>query len=119
MYNHMVVDSPTEAEADRIFHALADTTRRDILTRVIRQEQSVSTLARHYPMSFAAVQKHVAVLQHAALVIKVKRGREQVVHGDPTALRCAARLLEAYEQLWRHRAAAIEQILHEDREERS
>ncbi|MEV0730935.1 MULTISPECIES: helix-turn-helix domain-containing protein [Polymorphospora] len=112
----MVVGELDEAEVDRIFHALADATRRDILTRVIREEQSVSALARNYPMSFAAVQKHVAVLERAALVVKQRRGREQVVHIDVTALRRAAELLDAYERLWRHRARAMEQILAEDRE---
>ncbi len=112
----MVVRELDEAEVDRIFQALADATRRDILTRVIREEQSVTGLARHYPMSFAAVQKHVAVLERAALVTKERRGREQVVRVGVTALRRAARLLDGYEQLWRHRARSIEQILSEDRE---
>ena len=110
----MVVGELSEADADRVFHALADATRRDIMTRVIRHAQSVSALARHYPTSFAAVQKHVAVLERASLVTKERRGREQVVHGDLTALRRAARLLDAYEELWRHRAGAIEDILNED-----
>jgi DNA-binding transcriptional ArsR family regulator len=110
----MVVRAAGEAEADRIFHALADATRRDIVARVIRDEQSVSALAQHYPMSFAAVQKHVAALERAALVTKHRRGREQVVRGDLTALRKAARLLEAYEEIWRHRVAGIEQLLTED-----
>jgi DNA-binding transcriptional ArsR family regulator len=112
----MVVGELGEAEVDRIFHALADATRRDILVRVIDAEQSVSTLARCYPMSFAAVQKHVAVLERAALVTKERRGREQVVHIDVTALRRAARLLDEYERLWRHRVRGIEQILAEEPE---
>ncbi|MEH1017652.1 metalloregulator ArsR/SmtB family transcription factor [Micromonospora sp. CPCC 206060] len=112
----MVVGELSEADADRIFHALADATRRDIIARVIRQEQSVSALARHYPMSLAAVQKHVAVLERAALVTKERHGREQLVAADVTALRRATRLLDAYEQLWRHRARGIEQILAEDQE---
>lgn len=112
----MVVGELGEAEADRIFHALADATRRDIMARVIHHEQSVSALARQFPMSFAAVQKHVAVLERAALITKQRRGREQVVHGNVAALRKAARLLEAYEQIWRDRARGIEQILNEDRE---
>ena len=119
MYNHMVVGELSGADADRVFHALADATRRDILTRVISTEQSVSALARHYPMSFAAVQKHVAVLERAALVRKERRGREQLVHAEPGALHRVARLLDAYEQLWRHRARSIDAILaegHEDRE---
>ncbi|MDI6101016.1 helix-turn-helix domain-containing protein [Actinoplanes sp. NEAU-A12] len=100
--------------ADDVFHALADATRRDILTRVIRSGQSVSELARAYPMSFAAVQKHVAVLERAALVSKTRRGREQIVHGEVEPLRRMTRLLDGYEALWRQRAAGIEQILEED-----
>ena len=97
-----------------MFHALADSTRRDIIGRVLREEQSVSELARRYEMSFAAVQKHVAVLERAALVHKQRRGREQIVHGNADTLRKAARLLDRYEQLWRHRAQAISDILSED-----
>ena len=114
MCNHMVVSELAGAEVDRIFHALADATRRDILARVIRDGQSVSTLAQRYPMSFAAVQKHVAVLERASLVTKQRRGREQIVSGDVTALRRATRLLDAYEEIWRHRAGRIGQILAED-----
>jgi DNA-binding transcriptional ArsR family regulator len=112
----MVVGELSETDADRVFHALADATRRDILARATHSGQSVSALAQHYPMSFAAVQKHVAVLERAALVTKQRRGREQVVHGDPAALRRATRLLEAYEQIWRHRVEGIEQILADEPE---
>ncbi|MEV0895506.1 metalloregulator ArsR/SmtB family transcription factor [Actinoplanes sp. NPDC049802] len=109
----MVVDSGV-ADADRVFHALADATRRDILHRVIGGGMSVSELARLYPMSFAAVQKHVVVLERAALVSKTRRGREQIVRGEVEALRRVALLLDAYERLWRQRAAAIAQILEEE-----
>ena len=104
----------TDDDVDRIFQALADATRRDIVVRVLREEQSVSALAGHYRMSFAAVQKHVAVLERAALVTKRRRGREQVVHGNAATLRRAAGLLEDYEQIWRGRARAIEDLLAEE-----
>ena len=110
----MVVSEVPDGDVDRIFHALADATRRDILAQVIRHERSVSTLAQLYPMSFAAVQKHVAVLERAALVTKRRRGREQIVHGNPAELAKATRLLDSYERLWRHRAERIDQILAED-----
>jgi DNA-binding transcriptional ArsR family regulator len=110
----MVVLEVVGDDVDRIFHALADGTRRDILAQVIRAEQSVSALARQYPMSFAAVQKHVAVLERAALVVKRRRGREQVVGAGMNALARAARLLDGYEQLWQHRTRGIEEILSED-----
>jgi DNA-binding transcriptional ArsR family regulator len=110
----VVVRELSPDEVDRIFHGLADATRRDIVEQVLREAQSISTLARRYDMSFAAVQKHVAVLERAALVTKQRRGREQLVHGNPEALHRAARLLEDYERIWRHRARAIEDILAED-----
>ncbi|MBK4347211.1 ArsR/SmtB family transcription factor [Lacisediminihabitans changchengi] len=109
----MVVDRLDEAQIDRIFQALADATRRDIVARVIEREQSVSALAVGYAMSFAAVQKHVAVLELAMLVRKEKRGREQIVHGNREALRRAARLLDAYEDLWKQRISSIDALLKE------
>ncbi len=107
----MVVYPVSEAAVDRLFGALADPTRRDILVRAIEDEQSVSVLARRYEMSFAAVQKHVAVLERAELVSKERRGREQIVHTRPATLRKAAALLDAYEQLWMTRVAQITGVL--------
>ena len=110
----MVVEQLSDSEVDRIFQALADATRRDIVTRVMTREQSVSDLARSYAMSFAAVQKHVAVLERAMLITKERRGREQIVHADPAMLLRARQLLDAYEEIWRVRAERIDQILAED-----
>jgi DNA-binding transcriptional ArsR family regulator len=107
----MVSHSVSGDETDRIFQALADPTRRDILARAIQQEQSVSALAGHYAMSFAAVQKHVAVLERAALISKRRHGREQIVQGNAPTLRVAAALLEAYERLWIERAHQIADVL--------
>ena len=100
-----------------MFHALADSTRRDILARAIEREQSVSALARHYAISLTAVQKHVAVLERAALVSKQRSGREQIVAADRNTLRRASTLLEAFEQLWIQRATKIAEILAEADEE--
>lgn len=111
----MVVHNELNDETDRIFHALADATRRDIVVRVVQREQSVSTLAESYAMSFAAVQKHVAVLERASLVVKERRGREQIVHGNLETVRKASRLLQHYEELWRYRAQSISDILSEER----
>lgn len=113
----MVVDQLEELDesaVDQIFRALADSTRRDILTRAIERGQSVSALAEHYTMSFAAVQKHVAVLERAALVSKQRRGREQIVHSNMDTLRRASRLLDEFEEIWRHRARQMAEILAED-----
>lgn len=109
----MVVDELSEAEVDRLFQALADATRRDIVARVITGEHSVSGLAKHYEMSFAAVQKHVAVLERASLVTKERRGREQIVHIHLEAVRRARQLLDEYEFIWRQRVDQISNILNE------
>ena len=107
----MVARQVEREAADQIFAALADATRRDILRRVLRDEASVSTLARHYDMSFAAVQKHIAVLERAHVVTKRRSGREQLVSGDVATIRAAARLLGQYEEIWRGRIDRIEEIL--------
>jgi DNA-binding transcriptional ArsR family regulator len=100
-----------EDRADALFHALADRTRRDILRRVLAGEHSVSALAASYPMSFAAVQKHVAVLERAGLLSKRRQGREQLASGEVEALRSAAHLLGELEQMWRGRIERIDQLL--------
>ena len=96
-----------------MFNALADPTRRDIVRRALVGEHSVSALARGYPMSVAAVQKHVAVLERAGLVHKERRGREQIVHTDIEAVRAAARLLDRIEELWRDRLDRFGALLDE------
>ena len=94
-----------------MFHALADATRRDIVVRTLEAEHSVSALARRYPMSFAAVQKHVGVLEGAGLVTKKRKGREQLVRGNIDTVRRAYRLLEQLEDVWRARIDRIGEIL--------
>jgi DNA-binding transcriptional ArsR family regulator len=101
----------SDADVDRIFQALSDRTRRDILERAIEREQSVSAMARQYDMSFAAVQKHVAVLERAALVTKERRGREQILHANGPTIAKAIALLDQYEQLWIDRANQIATVL--------
>ena len=117
IYNHMVVDLVEQEQADRVFHALADGTRRDIVRRTMQAEYSVSALARLYPMSFAAVQKHVAVLEGALLVTKRRQGREQLVTGNVDAVRAATRLLDQFEALWRERLDRFGEVLAEHRNE--
>jgi DNA-binding transcriptional ArsR family regulator len=112
----MVVELLDPGVADDRFHALADPTRRDIVARVLVDEHSVSALARSYPMSFAAVQKHVAVLERAGLVSKRRHGREQLVRGDVDALRDTARLLDELASVWRDRVDRMGEILTETRQ---
>jgi DNA-binding transcriptional ArsR family regulator len=107
----MVVDELTDEAVDHLFHALADATRRDILRRSIQGELSVSRLAAAYPMSFAAVQKHVAVLERAGLVTKERHGREQLVRTDPDAVGGARQALDRLEAAWRGRVDRMGHLL--------
>lgn len=99
------------AEVDRLFRALADATRRDIVRRTLAREATVSELAASYDMSFAAVQKHVAVLERAGLVTKQPQGRERLVGGNLAAIRKAQALLDRYEDIWRGRVERLDALL--------
>ncbi|MGB3954184.1 MAG: metalloregulator ArsR/SmtB family transcription factor [Brooklawnia sp.] len=107
-----MIDSPDpEERADALFGALADSTRRDILRRVLAGEHSISQLAEKYEMSFAAVQKHVAILERAGLLRKRRAGREQLASGDVDAVRSVASMLDELEDIWRGRVARIDELL--------
>ncbi|WGW12476.1 metalloregulator ArsR/SmtB family transcription factor [Saxibacter everestensis] len=101
-----------EDKADALFHALADRTRRDIMRRVLTGEQSVSALAAKYDMSFAAVQKHVAVLERAGLITKRRIGREALASGDVEAVRSVGAMLTEIEEVWRGRIARMDELFH-------
>lgn len=103
---------------DHMFGALADATRRDIVRRAIAGEEGVGELAQHYPMSFAAVQKHVAILERAGLVRKQRIGRRKVVGTNLEGLRVARRLLDRYEELWRDRIARMTELISDKKEAR-
>ena len=107
----MVVREGSERELDELFRAMADSTRRDILRRSAHGELSVSQLASAYPMSFAAVQKHVGVMERAGLVMKERRGREQLVRPDAGAVRRARQALEELEATWRGRVERMSDLL--------
>jgi DNA-binding transcriptional ArsR family regulator len=113
IYNYMVVDT-AERDIDQVLRALADGTRRDIVRRSLQAEHSVTTLAQRYPMSFAAVQKHVSILEQADLVTKRRRGREQLVRGNVATIRGAYEQLEQLEQVWRRRIGLMDEILTDD-----
>lgn len=111
MYNHMVV-AHAHAELDRLFRALADRTRRDIVARTLAgEEASVSSLAARYRMSFAAVQKHIATLERAKLVSKRAAGRERIVRGNPQPLARARAALTELESLWLERFGQLDAVL--------
>src|SRR5713226_1785489 len=111
-YNRMVVSVQIALpDFDRVFPALGDRTRRDIVRRAISAEEGVLELASHYPMSFAAVQKHVAVLERAGLITKHRIGRRKVVRTNLDALLVARRLLDQYEELWRARIDRMNDLI--------
>jgi len=101
---------------DRMFGALADKTRRDIVRRAITAEEGIVELANHYSMSFAAVQKHIAILEGAGLVAKERGGRRKVVRTNLERLRVVRRLLDQYEELWRGRIDRMAELISETRE---
>jgi DNA-binding transcriptional ArsR family regulator len=101
---------------DLMFGALADATRRDIVRRAIDGEEGVAELASHYPMSFAAVQKHIAVLERAGLVTKERIGRRKVVRTNLESLRVARRLLDQYEEQWRGRVDRMTDLITDNKE---
>jgi DNA-binding transcriptional ArsR family regulator len=110
----MVVDELAAEAVDELFHALADPTRRDILRRCATDEPSVSRLAHAYPMSFAAVQKHVAVMERAGLITKQRRGREQLVRTDAEAIGRVRQVLDELETTWRGRVDRMSDLLAQD-----
>jgi DNA-binding transcriptional ArsR family regulator len=113
-YNQMVVEMlEPEKQTDRLFFALSDPTRRDIVAQTLDRERSVSELGRLYPISLTAVQKHVEVLVDAGLVSKHRSGREQLVRGEANQLRRAHELLDQLETLWRARLERFEDVLNE------
>jgi DNA-binding transcriptional ArsR family regulator len=106
----------TSFNADHVFAALADATRRDIVLRALSGHEGVAEIAGHYPMSFAAVQKHVAVLERAGLVTKERTGRRKVVRTNMESLRLAQDLLEQYEVLWRGRIDRMTDLIMSSKE---
>ena len=99
------------ATTDQVFAALADATRRDIVLRALTGREGVAELATHYPMSFAAVQKHIAVLERAGLVTKERTGRRKVVLTNIEGLSLARNLLDQYETLWRGRVERMANLI--------
>ena len=111
-YNQMVVRRKESDEVlNQLFRALADGTRRDILARSLTETPSVSDLAARYEMSFAAVQKHVAVLERAGLIQKRPNGREQLVSTNRARLQRAGELLDHFEAIWRQRMSQLDEVL--------
>lgn len=107
-FNHMVEHT---IDLDLVFHSLADPTRRDILDRVSRQALSVGQIARDYNLTFAAVSKHLKVMEKARLIIKQRRGKEQIVAAAPNTVKDASEYLRRYQAMWNERFDALDEYL--------
>ncbi len=100
---------------DSVFGSLADPTRRDILQRLTRSELSVNEIANPYDMSLAAVSKHLKILEKARLVIKRRKGKQQIVELAPKTLNEANDYLERYRQMWEERYDALEILISKEK----
>lgn len=96
---------------DLVFHSLADPTRRDILERLSKASMSVGQIARDYDLTFAAVSKHLKVMEKAKLVIKQRKGKEQIVSAAPSTVKNASQYLRRYEAMWNDRFDALDEYL--------
>jgi len=95
-------------QLDRVFHALADATRRSILRGIAENEKTVSEIAQPYEMSLAAVSKHLKVLERANLIVRDKRGSFQFMRTNPEPMKQAQEWLSYYEQFWNERLDRLE-----------
>ncbi len=100
-----------ENRLNSVFGSLSDPIRRDILKKVSKKSMSVGQIAAHYQLTFAGVAKHVDVLNHAGLITKARRGKEQIVSISPHALAAASNYLENYKQLWENRLDSLDEYL--------
>lgn len=103
-------------DLDSVFGSLADPTRRDILQRLTSTELTIGEIARHYDLTFAAISKHLKVLERAKLIIKHRRGKEQVVRISAQALAQADEYIEQYRKLWEYRFDALEVLLEQEQQ---
>lgn len=103
--------SPTPAELDAVFHALADSTRRGMLRSLARRQHSISELAAPYAMSFAAASKHVKALERAGLVRREVKGRTHLCHLEKAAMQQAEAWIAEQRALWEGRLDRLDAYL--------
>lgn len=99
---------------DRVFHALADPTRRRMVERLARAPASVSDLASPLDMTLAAVVQHVQVLEECGVVRTEKVGRVRMCRVEPRALTAAEKWCHDRRALWEHRLDRLEEVLKEN-----
>lgn len=96
---------------DQVFHALGDSTRRQMLRELARGERTVGQLAEPFAMSLAAASKHIKALESAGLIRREVQGRTHVCHLDPGPLAGAHEWLAHYERFWNQRLDVLEALL--------
>jgi len=102
----------TAANANHVFRALADPTRRSIFEELTRQgEQTVHALTLYAGVSQPPVSKHLTVLKRARLVRHRREGRETHYRAQPDALGPVVDWLNVYGAFWRHRFDQLENLL--------
>jgi DNA-binding transcriptional ArsR family regulator len=98
-------------QLDTVFSSLADPTRRDILSQVAQRSLSVGEIAKSYNLTFAAISKHLKVMEKANLITKQRRGKERIVSAVPDTLQEASAYLQRYEAMWSERFDALDEYL--------
>jgi DNA-binding transcriptional ArsR family regulator len=102
-----------------IFQAIADPTRRAILSLIALQAMTPNALAEHFDTSRQAVSKHINILADCHLVKKEQSGREIYYHLDPKKMKEIADWLEPFRQLWESRFAQLDTVLNNLKPKRS
>ncbi len=94
----MSLDETMTLELDQVFAALADPTRRAILSMLLEDDMAVTDVAEPFEISLAAISKHLAILTRAGLIAQEKRGRVKWCKLEPDALRAASVWMQSFGQ---------------------
>ena len=121
VYNHMVMSQPlatrpedlSEDELDRAFGALADRTRRAILTRLTVGDAGVLEVAALFPMSQPAITKHLHVLEGAGLVSRHRLARQRLCHLEAGRLKQLSDWVGSYREFWEESFERLDELLEE------
>jgi DNA-binding transcriptional ArsR family regulator len=103
-------------DLDSVFSSLADPTRRDILRRLSDEELSVGQIAQPYDLTFAAISKHLKIMERAQLIIKRRLGKQQLVQLSPIAFQSASDYLNFYQNHLVQRFDSLEHYLEKENE---
>ncbi|HMH70665.1 MAG TPA: winged helix-turn-helix domain-containing protein [Candidatus Saccharimonadales bacterium] len=100
-----------KSDLDAAFSSLSDKTRRDILQQLTKGALTISQIAQQYDMSFAAVAKHLLILEKSGLITKQRRGREQIVRLNAKNLIPVTSYLQSYSAFWESQFDSLEKFI--------